>query len=430
MAPVGSPGSGLNPLVDAASSLLSLLATFPKAPTLTDPMGLRARLELQMRNFGSNTRQARATAETLKDASYCLCTAIDEAVLRTPWGGASDWRKLSLLSELHGDAWGGDKFFDILQARMRDPGPNIDLLELLYICLALGFQGKYALFDDGHKSLERIAGELYDLIRRQRGEQERDLSPHWRNEEAARVALEHPLPLWVLAAVAASLLLAIYIGFRFFLADQSGPALDRLGAFGRDKPAPVIVKAEPARTPAKQIPTAQSPEESRSEPLVPPEPSEAVNLAGQLGAFLQPEIDERLVSVLDSPTQVTIRITGSGLFAPGSDQLAPAYVATFQRIRTAIAEHQQDIPGDLIVVGHTDNVPLKRSLRFQDNYDLSRARAESVARILAEDKRITSKIEKDGRGPSEPVSGGDPATGNDTQEKRDKNRRVEILIEK
>jgi type VI secretion system protein ImpK len=226
-------------------------------------------------------------------------------------------------------------------------------------------------------------------------------------------------------------LLTIYIGLRFFLADISGPALDRLGALGHEKPAPVIVTAEPTPTLTETNPTTHTmPDEPRPEPLVPPGPTEGVNLAGQLGTFLQPEIDARLISVMDSPTQITIRITGSGLFAPGSDQLAPAYVATFQRIRTAIAEHQQDIPGDLIVVGHTDNVPLKRSLRFQDNYDLSRARAESVARILAEDKRITSKIEKDGRGPSEPVSGGDPATGNDTQEKRDKNRRVEILIEK
>lgn len=420
--PVGSPGSGVNPLVDAAVPLLAPVAALCTGYAPADPIDLRARILSQMRSFAADTRGARASAETMKAASYCLCTVIDEAVLRTPWGASSDWRKLSVLSEIHGDAWGGDKFFDILRARMADPAPNIDLLELLYICLALGFQGKYAMLDDGQRSLDRTAQDLYDLILRQRGEIHHDLSPHWRNEEAARVALEHPVPLWVVGAITGAVLLTLYIGFRFFLADLSSPAIDRLAALGHDQPSPTF--AVPA--PKSEIqPTATRPPEPIIEPLAP-----TFDLGGEVSAFLQPEIDEGLVTVLDSPTHTTIRITGTALFPPGSDKLAPSYTATFHRIRTAIAGYQDKIGGDIIVVGHTDNLPLKRSLRFQNNYDLSMARATAVAAILADDKRVTSKIERDGKGASEPLGGGDPVAGNDTQDKRDRNRRVEILIEK
>lgn len=418
-APAGwsNPGSGVgvNPLVAAASSLLALIAAFRETRAMTDPMGLRARVEDQIRSFAADTKTAQATPETLKAASYCLCTAIDEAVLRTPWGSSSEWRKLSLLRELHGDTWGGQKFFDILKNRMDDPAPNTDLLELLYICLALGFEGQYAIQEDGNRQLDLKVNALYELIRRQRGAPEPDLSPHWRNEEAARVALEHPVPVWVVGAVAASLLLTAYIGFRFFLADASAPVMGGLARFGRDEPQPVI---------AAVVPDAHRP--APAPVAAPPQPQ----IAGQLENFLKPEVEQQLVSVMESPTHVTVRLIGSGLFAAGSDQLSPQYVAVIERIRQSIADHQDEVTGDLTVLGHTDNVPLKRSLRFADNYDLSRARAQSVALLLRAGNLIKNAIQTDGKGDSEPVGGGDPATANRTPEQRSANRRVEILIAK
>jgi type VI secretion system protein ImpK len=441
--PVG-PATGINPLVAAAGPLLTLIATLSKTERLADPAGLRARIEAQMREFSTNTEQSGANAETLKAASYCLCTAIDEAVLRTPWGAASDWRKLSLLRALHGDAWGGEKYFEILQARMLDPGPNIELLELLYICLALGFEGKYAMLDDGAAKRDRKSEELYDVIRRQRGDSERDLSPHWLNEPEAKVRLEHPLPLWVFASAAAAALLTTYIGFRFFLADASAPTLDVLAQVGRTPPSPVIEPPPPPPVPTPVVVTDSvtgrsrtvTPQPPAPPPLVRQPPPPAVDIAGELSGFLKPEIDEGLVAVIDSGTRVTIRITappeGRGLFASGSDRVTPQFVPVIERIRQGIAEHQADLPGDIIVVGHTDNIPIRRSLRFNDNYDLSRARAASVAAMLRsmDPPRLTGAVEEAGKGASEPVDGGDPAAGNRTPEQRARNRRVEILIEK
>jgi len=436
-------GTGINPLVALASPLLTLIATLQKTERLTDPMGLRARIEEQMRRLTASTQEAQATPETLKAASYCLCTAIDEAVLRTPWGVASDWRKYSLLRKLHGDAWGGEKFFEILQSRMRDPGPNIDLLELLYICLALGFQGKFAMLDDGEARRQQVTDNLYEVIRRQRGDIEHDLSPHWQNEEEARVNLDHPLPVWVVAATAAAVLLTTYIGFRFFLADTTGPTLDTLASIGREQPAPEISEPPPPPPPdavvltdpntgLKHVVTPALPPEK---PIVPPPPPPDVDVAAELTGFLEPEIRQGLVRVLETGSQIIVRINapdGKSLFKSGSDQVSPPFDEVVERIRLGIARYQDEIPGDIIVVGHTDNVPIRRSLRFQDNYDLSLARATTVAAMLAADTdpRITSIIEKSGKGASEPVDGGTPASGNRTSEQRAQNRRVEILIEK
>ncbi len=434
-------GTGVNPLVATASPLLTLVATLQKTERLADPMGLRAQIVRQMRELGVNTQHTRQTPETLKAASYCMCTAIDEAVLRTPWGANSEWRKLSLLRELHGDAWGGEKFFEILQSRMQDPGPNIDLLELLYICIALGFQGKYVMLDDGKTKLERKAEELYDLIRRQRGDTERDLSPHWENEEEARINLDHPVPIWVVAAVAIALLLTTYLGFRYFLANASAPALDQFAEFGTAPPQPDIEPPPPKPEPTPVVLLDPSTGERREiiplgapePPLIEPPPPPAVDIADEVTGYLQGKVDDGVLSVEDSATHTMLRITapqGQSLFASGSDNIAPKFLDVIVQIREALALNQPNISGDIIVVGHTDNIPIRRSLRFQDNYDLSLARAASVAKVLLEEPGITSTVEKVGKGASEPVGGGSPGAGNRTREQRAKNRRVEILIEK
>ena len=73
--------------------------------------------------------------ETVLAARYVLCTFLDEIVLGTPWGSESVWSTQSLLSSFHNETWGGEKFFLILDSMLQDPAGNINLIELMYVCL-------------------------------------------------------------------------------------------------------------------------------------------------------------------------------------------------------------------------------------------------------------------------------------------------------
>ena len=77
---------------------------------------------------------------------------------------------------------------------------------------------------------------------------------------------------------------------------------------------------------------------------------------------------------------------------------------------------------DILVEGHTDNVPIKTSV-YKDNWDLSVARATSIVRILASDYKIApTRMTASGKGEYFPKA------GNDTAEGRAKNRRTEIIL--
>jgi len=417
-----APGVDLNPLVDAAGRLLAWVADIHQTPTEADLMALRPEIEQEARALCKGTSRTRADPQTLKEASYCLCTAIDESLLNKDWGReGSQWRQRSLLAAIHGDAEGGEKFFEILRQRMADPTPNIDLLELLYVCLALGFKGRYNIHDNPRSSLEEVRRNLYEVIRNRRGPLKPDLSPHWRSEAAARPTLEHPVPVWVIGAVAAVLLGIVFAAFQLFLAASSAPVMEQqLADLG---PGPLPIAVPHGSSPAFATPDPGG-RIANQEPLPAP-------LDAQLRTALQQEIEQQRVEVLETSTHVIVRINdGNGLFAPGSDVLLPQYRPLIERIRTALVTLLGDRDEDITIVGHTDNLPFKRRLRFQDNYDLSRARAESVARLLQEGRGLTRAIRLDGKGPLEPVGGGDPQAGNRTLEQRAANRRVEILIER
>jgi type VI secretion system protein ImpK len=94
--------------------------------------------------------------------------------------------------------------------------------------------------------------------------------------------------------------------------------------------------------------------------------------------------------------------------------------AADQGLVLRIADAVASVPGRIDVVGHTDNTPI-RTLRFPSNWELSKARAESVARLLA--ARVgPDRLRADGRGEAEPVA------SNDTLQGRARNRRVEITV--
>lgn len=225
--------SGINPLVTAAAALLGLVNQLRNAMRHADISGLRAHVVEEMRTFENSARGAGVSPENLLAARYALCTLMDETVLSTPWGSESPWSKQSLLSTFHNETWGGEKFFVILERVSDDPTRNIDLMELLYLCLALGFEGKYRVLERGRAKLEELQDNLYRRIRSVRGDFERDLSPHWQGVTDRRGVLIRYVPLWVVAAVAGVLLLGTYAAFNVYLKQSSDPVLEKLQALGQ-----------------------------------------------------------------------------------------------------------------------------------------------------------------------------------------------------
>lgn len=223
-----STSSGLNPLVNAASTLIAVFEKTRASLAHPDVGGLHQRLVSELKAFEVKAREAGIKPEIILSARYALCTALDEAVLNTPWGSESAWPQRTLLSVFHNETAGGEKFFLILDRMKQQPGENLFILELMYILLSLGFEGKYRVIHRGRDTIEQLRDELYTVIRRQRGEYERSLSPNWKGLGKTRNSLTQYIPMWVIASIVGAVLFLSYSGFRVWLYDSSSPVVEKL----------------------------------------------------------------------------------------------------------------------------------------------------------------------------------------------------------
>jgi len=197
---------GINSLENAASRLLPLLITIKNGKNNPDPDTLRNELIRELEAFKEKAREILEDSRQVTKASYVMCTVLDEAVMNTPWGHRSSWSQRNLLTTFHNEVAGGERFFSLLKGLGRNPRENIQLLELMYVCLSLGYEGAYRIAHNGQETLTRIRRWLYDIIQSTRERQDKALATNWRGSGVAERRLPRLTPLWVFAA--GSLLLA------------------------------------------------------------------------------------------------------------------------------------------------------------------------------------------------------------------------------
>ncbi len=386
---------GANPLLAAAASLLALLARLRNTARAPDAGDLRERAVVELRRFEQTARGAGISMDQLRPAHYALCATLDDVVLATPWGNESAWASRSLVSTFHQQVRSGEGFFAVLKQVMQSPAANLPVLELLYFCLSLGFQGQYRLSQRGPAELDRVREELYTLIARHRGAREAGLSPHWQGVDAPYKPRRGELPLWVAGAGAFALLAGMFAWITIGLNTESDRVLEALLA----------------------APPAAMPNIARAAPVLPPPPPAEPGALDRLRGFLAPEIAAHLVSVVGTEAVPVVRINGSGMFASGSDTLEPRVMPLLSRIGAALKTE----PGPVTIAGYTDNQPI-RTLRFPSNTQLSAARAEAAAAVIRQAIDMPARITVEGRADA------DPLAPNGTPAGREMNRRIEVIL--
>ena len=375
----------VNPLVSCASRLLLLIIKLRNLVQQPDVAALRASTVAAVQQFDLTARRAGIGNETVVAARYVLCAALDEAVASTPWGVAAGWNVKSLLVQFHNETWGGEKVFQLLGRLAQNVPTHRPLLELIYCVLALGFEGRYRVIDNGRSQLDTARARLAELIRKDRPPLEPQLSPHWRGENTGAMRLRDSVPLWFIAAVFALVLALSWVGMRLWLNHRSDALYSAIVS---------LRVPQPQRAP----------------------PPPAVEPAPRLARFLEPEIQQGLLTVTDEADRSIVRLRGDNVFASGSADPIAAALPVLRRIGLALAQ----APGPVLIAGHSDSQPI-RSLRYPSNWHLSNARAQAVMGTLTA-QVDPARMHAEGRADSEPVA------PNDTPDNRARNRRVEIVL--
>lgn len=389
--------AAINPLVSAASPLLWLAGRLNESAPPEDIPEFRGRVMDEIRNFETAAMAKDVPDRLIRVSRYALCAVIDDIILSTRWGASSGWASSSLVSILYNETWGGERFYDLLSQVMQQPDQNIDALELMAICLSIGFSGKYRVAEGGQGQLQRLRQDLYRTIRRIRGPYERNLSAAWQT-----MPVPHRAPISMAAPWAAALLLLLLLaGLWAFSSISLRASVERSAEQIRGLVPSIPVMVERAGIP--DIP----------EPVPPVRKTQIERITEALAV----EIAARRIEVATVDDKVVIRMLGAS-FPSGGLDLALTEDPLIAKIGAALDPE----PGPILVVGHTDNVPVGAGSPLGDNMAISVARARSAAQMLQKHVEDQSRVSFEGRGETDPI------VPNSSAEERARNRRVEFQI--
>ena len=373
-----------NPLLEAASPLLRAQADMPEYLEADAIVELRSLLEHEIRIFQKLCEQTNIRRDHMLGASYCLCTALDEAAMQTTWGKAGDsgveWITTGLASTFHEDRKGGDKIYLLIGRLMTEPKEHIDLLEVIYRILSLGFLGRYRFETDGHRKHDTVRQRLYTEITAQRGPVPAALSPHWEGDTRGRSRPFYDFPVWITAVLLSLILLAMFGYAKYDLMTRSAAVEKQISDIARITPPP----APPAL---------------------------------HLKELLKDEIAAGKVSVDEDDHHSAVTFHGDDMFIAGKATVN----ISMQPLINKIAAEVVKVPGKVSVIGHTDNTPI-RSRTFDSNQALSEERATQVMQLLQDAGVPANRLEVIGKGDAAPIA------DNKTFQGRAQNRRVEINV--
>lgn len=230
----GAPGvppppqaRGHNVLVNLSAPVLELALKL-KTGDIRPSMEVRRVVEDLLRQLEQGAISLGVSHKHQQDIKYALVAFIDETILlpANRFALRDEWEKNPLQLEHFNDHYAGERFFQRLDALMRNLSAEADVVEVYYLCLLLGYKGKY--------SVSIIAHQLPDVIR-QVGEALRQvgrlrqsaLSARWQATDQPAPPRDPGIPLWVKIGGPALVAFALVVYAVLYVVLQNDIVLER-----------------------------------------------------------------------------------------------------------------------------------------------------------------------------------------------------------
>ncbi|MFN1533659.1 type VI secretion system protein TssL, long form [Vibrio jasicida] len=378
---------GLNPILAEANGILSMVGQIRSTASHSDVLFLKETLAQKLRDYENRLRQHNVELETIDTARYCLCCSIDEAVLNTHWGSQSTWSHDSLLSSFYSSSQGGEAFFKHLDNALSQPESQLDLLELMYVCLSLGFVGQYRLEKNGLENHRRLRKQIMSILKSYGRGTAKEMSANIDKRTLTGSQMSERAPLWVVCSVTSAILVCVFMYLSYDLNSASNRTFSNL-----------VNLIQPDR----QVSSAEF--ESKVQPV-----------ADRISMYLATEMNKGLVTVEALPDRVRISLKAQDLFESGSADV----VAYIQPVVSKIARTLEATEGKILVTGHTDDNPIFTS-KYPSNWHLSLARATAMSARLIANSGLEGRVLPEGLGDARPL------VENTSSDNRALNRRIEI----
>lgn len=209
-------------LAEVYAPCFTLILQLRSTEEYGDPEVLRQRIKDLLDRADREASRMGASTEDMRRTKFALVAFIDETILSTSWSHRDAWTAKPLQLELYNRYDAGEEFFEKLKPLLDDPERHAEVLEIYYLCMALGFKGRYQLHEQ-----ERLRILIEDSLKALRDELDvgRDqLAPHGKPRDQVTTEVRNRLPVWVIVAAAAAIAVIVYFGLSLWINDVASDA--------------------------------------------------------------------------------------------------------------------------------------------------------------------------------------------------------------
>src|SRR5688500_5013632 len=213
-----SESASKNDLVTFAGPVFNLIRRI-KAGIVAPSNDLRQTIASMLEDFEKRAERYRFNHKIVQVSKFALAAFVDETVLTNNFPLKDEWEKNPLQLEYFGEQLAGDKFFDKLEAMLKQIDVTQDAVEIYYVCMLLGFKGRYAVYEKEKllATMQQTANALVKVGKIRPVE----LSPHWFANDQPEPPKERKMPTWAKISAFAGLGLAVLIYLvMFFLSSK------------------------------------------------------------------------------------------------------------------------------------------------------------------------------------------------------------------
>jgi type VI secretion system protein ImpK len=204
-----------NDLIALAGPVFDLILRL-KAGIVAPSNDLRPKIASLLEDFERRAERYRFSSKIIQVAKFALASFVDETVLSNNFNLKHEWEKNPLQLEYFGEQLAGNKFFEKLAAMLKQVDVTADAVEIYYVCMLLGFKGRYAVYEK--EKLLTIMQETANALVRAGKIRPVELSPHWLANDQPEPPKPRKMPVWAKIMAFAGLGFAIIVYLAMFVA--------------------------------------------------------------------------------------------------------------------------------------------------------------------------------------------------------------------
>jgi type VI secretion system protein ImpK len=204
-----------NDLIAFAGPVFDLILRL-KAGIVAPSYDLRPKIASLLTDFENRAERYRFSSKITQVAKFALASFVDETVLSNNFNLKDEWEKNPLQLEYFGEHLAGNKFFEKLSAMLKQIDVTADAVEIYYVCMLLGFKGRYAVYEKD--KLLQIMQETANALVKAGKIRPVELSPHWLANDQPEPPKPRKMPTWAKIGALGGLGFAFIIYLVMFLA--------------------------------------------------------------------------------------------------------------------------------------------------------------------------------------------------------------------